>query len=80
MKRAQLLLTITIFLAIAGSALAFKIKRASDFIYVVDPITGACTVKVFGATTRPGGAFITIRSATTVLGAPCVLQSVYIGL
>lgn len=75
-KLAKIILTVIAIMSIAGGVFAFKVKRRANFVYTTDPANGICSVKLLGVTTRPN-VFLTITSATTIIKAPCVLQSLY---
>lgn len=78
MKKAKIMLTVVVLFTVIGSALAIKAKRAVDYVYVTD-LNGICSVRVLQRTTQPGPIFVSFTSITTLISAPCVIQSVYQG-
>jgi hypothetical protein len=78
MKRAKLVLTAVAVLAIVGGALAFKAKRATEFIYLQKNQAGNCTVTVFSYSTIKNDGVLKVETLLTD-GAPgpCVLSTYY---
>lgn len=83
MKKIRITLYVVAIVGCVSSALAFKVNRASDFVWAHHPTDtkiDRCTFQSFGYTTNPalGGSFERVAS-TTAMTANCRTINIYFG-
>ncbi|SHM83764.1 hypothetical protein [Chitinophaga sp. CF418] len=70
MKKAKLALVAIALFAVAGGAFAFKVKRASDKVYITTVAGARATSTILGATTLTTGDLLGTGYITTQFNQP----------
>lgn len=80
MKKAKIVLAAVALFAVVGGAVAFKAARATEFVYTTGAIPNICDVTLrFVTTANTGGTPLGSLAVTTIKGAACVNQPIYLG-